>query len=443
MPPRRIERALFLAVALALGAPGVGALAADLTLDEAVARALASAPKVKQAQAELEGAGEGRRAAWADVGPRVTADYNEAHFNDEQSAVLGGQKIVLRPQVTKTGSITAAQSLTGAVALATKANLTGVTEDIKELGLRQARVETAFGAAEFWLRAVEKARLMTVATDGVAAAERQRLDAAALERAGRLNRGDVLKLELAVSEAKARAAGARALQEIAYAQLREAVGLQPGEAMTLPDATGSEKVNTAPTPAVDVAKALARRLETQQAVLGVEAATYGKKLAYAQFSPNVNAFIKWDRNMGDLEPGIAGKPKRDSRTYGVTASWLLWDNGSRVFQVRQASEENVKAESQKDALSQLVRLDLAATEAQLRAARESLTLAETAVQQAEEAYRIEQARFKTGTRSATDLILAEASRSGAQGRLVTAGTDYRVLVIKMQKAVGDERPAAN
>lgn len=428
--------------ALTLGLLAPRAIAADLTMDEAVARALANAPKVKAAQADLAGATEAKRAAWADMGPRLTLDYNDAHFNDEQAAKMGGQKIVIRPKISRTGTLTAAQPITGAFALAARANLNGVTEEIKDLGFKQAQIETAFGAAEAWLRAAEKARLVTVSEESVAAADRQRLDAAALERAGRLNHGDVLKLELAVSEAKARAAGARAAEEIAFAQLREAAGFAAAEPLTLPDATGSVKVGT-PAVAVDVAKAVERRLEPKQAVLGVEAAGYGKKLVYAQFSPSINAFIKWDRNLGELEPGIAGTPSRDTRTFGIQASWLLWDNGSRVFQLRQAAEQDVYAEAQKDALVQGVRLDLAATQAQLKAARESLLLAETAVQQAEEAYRIEQARFKTGTRSATDLILAEASRSGAQGRLVSARTDYRVLSIKMQKALGDERPTAN
>lgn len=445
MAPRyRAPRSLLSLSLLAAFATGSQPLfAAELSLEEAVNRALASAPRVKQAAADLGSAIEARRSAWADIGPRVTADYNLAQFNDEQSADLGGKKIILRPKVTKTGSITAAQPITGAFALGARAGLNGVTEDIKELAFRGAKAEVAFGAAEAWLRAAEKMRLVLVADESIAAAERQRTDAAALERAGRINRGDVLKLELAVSESKARAAGARAAQEIALAQLREAVGMAPGETVTLPDTTINVKVDPQPAPAVDLKKAIGRRLEPKQAELGIEAAGFGKKLAYSQFSPSVNAFVKWDRNMGELEPGIAGVPKRDSRTIGVTASWLLWDNGSRVFQVRQASEENLKAEAQKEALLQAVRLDLAATDAQLRAARESLVLAETAVTQADEAFRIEEARFKTGTRSATDLILAEASRSGARGRLVSARTDYRVLTIKMQKALGDERPALN
>jgi outer membrane protein TolC len=446
MPPLTLEKKLYLTCALTFGAFGAcvpRAAAADLTLDEAIARALANAPKVRQAAAELQSAVESRRSAWADIGPRVTADYNEAHFNDEQAAELGGQKIIIRPQVSKTATLTAAQPVTGAFALAVRANLNGVTEDIKELALKQAQSDTAFGAAEAWLRAAEKARLVAVAEESILAAEGQSRDADALERAGRMNHGDTLKLDLAVSEAKARAAAARAQQEIALAQLRETVGLQPNEPVSLPDATESVKVDPNPTPPVDLKKAMERRLEPKQAELGVEATAYGKKVAYAQFIPNVNVFIKWDRNVGDNPAGLTGVPSRDTRTYGITADWLLWDNGSRVFQVRQAAEETAKAEAQKDGLLQGLRLELAAAESLLKAARESLLLAEVSVTQAEEAYRIEQARFKTGSRSATDLVLAEASRSGAQGRLVSARTDYRVMLIRMQKALGEERPTAN
>jgi outer membrane protein TolC len=137
--------------------------------------------------------------------------------------------------------------------------------------------------------------------------------------------------------------------------------------------------------------------------------------------------------------GLGGGEK-DTRTYGITATWEIWNNGASVFAVRQAAEESQRAEAASQLAEQGVRLDVFQTVANLRAAQESLTLAETAVKQAEEAYRIEQVRFRSGARSATDVILAESSQAGARGRLVTAVTDLIVWNLRLQKALGASRP---
>ncbi len=438
---RKLE---FLVIPLALSALSwsSGARAVALTFDATVARALESSTRVKATAHELEAAVERRRASWADAGPRVSADFSEVHFEDEQTAQLGAQEVLLRPKVTRSASITASQPLTGAVALIAKAGLDGTTEDVKALALAQAKIETAFAAAEAWLRAAEKEKLVKVATESVAAAEKQSQDGAALERAGRINRGDLLRLQLATSEAKARLAGARAAAEIAFAVLRETVGMPAGTTIEVQGAPEAQVVaeKETPAPAGDVQGALKSRLEPQQAALGVEIAGFYKKLAYSQFSPNVNVFVKWERNLGELAGGLGGTPKRDAKTYGITANWLLWDNMSRVFQVRQASEEVARTEALKSGAEAAIRLDVASAEAMLKASRESLALAVSAVTQADESYRIEEARFKTGSRSATDLILSEASRTGARGRLVTARTDFEASRLKLAKALGQDRP---
>lgn len=433
--PQRLVRPFAIGLVLAAW-PGVVA-AQSLTLEDTVSRALQNASKVKQASHDLESQVERRKGAWADVGPRLSLDYNQVYFKDAQTMQFGGNEVTLRPEVTKTGSLTAVQPITGAFALARRARFEGAQEDLKEIGLKLAQSDTAFQAAETFLRTQAAAKQVEIARTSVAAAEKQLSDASAMERVGRMNRGDVLKLELAVSEAKARAAQARAGYEIALAALREAIALPGADAIQLdPTILAAHEL---PVQNVDqaVKEAMPRRLDDDQAEAGVVAGEFQKAVAYSGFSPSVNAFVKHERNFGEVS-GLGGQ--KDTRTYGVQVNWVLWENGSKVFAVREASEQIAKAEEMKRGYEQMIRLDMAQILANLAASRESLALAGSSVAQAEEAYRIENARFQTGSRSATDLILAETSRSGAQGRLVTARTDLAVWAMKLQKAMGYERP---
>lgn len=445
---RRAEWRTFSIVSLALWSalvaapalaqePAAGATV-QLTIGDAVARALDSSPRIKQAAADRDAQKEKRRGAWADVGPRVRGEYNLVRWEDEQTANFGGQEIVLRPKESQVGSLTALQPITGGVALSAKAGLEGTQAELKEMTLTLTRSEVAYQTAELWLKAYQARRQLEIATQSVGAAESQQRDAAALERAGRMNRGDVLKLELAVSEAKARAAQARVGVEVTDASLREAVGLPADAPLAL---AGELPVVASSAPEREAAfkEAMERRLEPKLAEGGVEAAGFGKKLAYTNFSPSVNLFAKVERNFGE-PAGLGGGGSRDTKTYGVQATWDIWNNGSHVFAVREAADQIVKAEEGVRGVHQQVRIDVQTAIANFKAAEESLALAKVAVDQAAEAYRIEQVRFRTGARSATDLILAETSNASAQGRLVTAQSDLITWNMRLRKALGDELP---
>jgi len=412
------------------------AASSTLTLQETIARALQDSPALRKAEDELQSSRNAKWQSWAEVGPRASADYSEVHFDDAQTALMGPQTITLRPKVTKDGSITVAQPLTGAVALGAKASLSGVQQEMKENALGLTKSDVAFQAAETYIKAFQADQQLQVTLASITAVQEQLKDAEALERVGRLSHADTLKLQLAVSQAKVQAAQARAAREVATAALREALGLPPGAPLAL--AAALPKISTT-VPELDQAIKIAetKRTEPTQAKLGVDAAKFGKDLAYAEFVPSVNAFVKWDRNLGELA-GLGAE--RDTRSYGLSAQWDIWGNGSRVFAVRSAAATVQAAEESTRLVRQQIRLDVTQALANLAAARESLGLAKVAVAQAEEAYRIEKARFATGQRSATDLVLAESSLTGARGQLVTARADLVSWQLKMQRALGGELP---
>jgi len=417
------------------GAAAEISFANSLTIDEAVARAVTTSPRIRGAQADRDAAKEKRRGAWADLGPRLKAEYSQVRFEDAQKFQMGPTEITLRPEEVKSGSLTLAQPITGLYALAERARMEGSQEDQKDLMLQAARTEVALQTADSWLKAYGAQRQLQIAQASVEAALSQQKDAAALERVGRLNRGDVLRLELAVSEAKARVATTRAGRDIVIAALREAIDVEPGTPVDL-----AETLPLVPADDPELAEALKvsreTRIERRMAENGVTLAGFGRSLALSQFSPNINLFAKLDHNFG--EPAGLGASGRDTRSVGVMLSWDLWNNGSSTFAVREAAQQVIRAGENVAGIDEQIRLDVQAAIYNLKAARESLSLATVAVNQAEEAYRIEQARFKTGARSSTDLILAEAARANAQGRRVAAETDIISWYMKLQKAQGLE-----
>ncbi len=428
-----------LCLSAALGS--TGALGAPLSLKDAIDRGLNRSPNVSRAEAEYQAAVERKRGAWSNIGPKVTATYNEARFGEQQTAALPGANgaeptsFVIRDDVTKNGSLTVTQPITGLYGIIEFGRYNSLASEQSGEGLKKARSDAAYGAAEAYLQAYQAQEQQVISEASIAAARSAFQDAQALQRVGRLNQGDLLKFQLALSQSEARAAQARAAKQISLAGLMMAIQAAPGEQIEL------EKELPKPTdPGADIEQGVEKakgRPELRQAELQAEIATYSKKLAYAKLIPSVNAFYKHDRNFGELT-GFGGE--KDTKYVGLSVQWDIWNNGSSIFEIREAVALSGQAQAALTSARDAIRLDVIQANENYMAAKESMVLATSAVAQAEEAYRIDQTRFKNGQLSATDLIQSETAKSNAQGQLVAAQTQLMTWLFRLQKATGLNQP---
>lgn len=408
-----------------------------LSIESAIDLALAESPELAQAVSKEKAQIEKKRSSWSGLGPRVQATYNEVRFQNELVAEFNNQAFTIRSDRSQVGALRALQPVIGLYALYEYAKVEGSKAKLTELERKSKSRDVAFKASFSWLDAFEAYEQLKVEEVSLRAAQSQLKDAQALQRVGRLNRGDVLKLELQVSESKARLALAKSWKKIAFTQLKEIVGL--------PLKTDLKLLKTLPkleTKKLALEEALSRaldqRLEKKQAEQAIPIAEFSKKLAYSKFAPSVNVFVQVERNFGSRD--AFGQSEKDTRTFGIQATWDLWNNGETVFEVREASYQIRQAEEQVRSSETMIRVDLISAMSRLKAAEEALEFSRIAVEQAEEAYRIEKAKFLSGKSSASDLILAESSSKGSKSRLVNAESEKVRQHLNLQKALGEERP---
>lgn len=179
--------------------------------------------------------------------------------------------------------------------------------------------------------------------------------------------------------------------------------------------------------------ALESNPEYRLAVTGKDLVSFNRKLAYTEFLPSVNFFAQWDR---DFRP-LNSNPE-NTQSYGVSVNWNLWSSGNSIFGVRESTQQIMAAEAGIGSAEQRLRLGIYQHVANLKAQELSMRLARTTVDQASEAYRIEKAKFSSGSSSASDLVLAEASLTAARGRVITSHADYQVTRLQLNKAMGKD-----
>lgn len=409
-----------------------------LTFAQAVDMAVGASPKRVEAQADVDADAARRRQALSEMGPKVKMDYSDVAFDKAVAVDFGATPFTIRPDKMREGSISIRQPITGIYTAFEKAGLARATQNASEVGLELAKSEAAFNAAEFYRRAQQADEVVRIAQASIGVTEAQTRDAQSLADSGKLIRSDVLKINIAQQDARAALAKAIAAQRKAYERLRHALGLTAGQQIALEPLLQTTTVQRYSAPALDTAirQASGARLEIKQASLQVERASYANRVANWRYAPTVDAFIKWDRIYS--APSF-GQPDY-TRSIGIAASWDIWDNGSRVFAHQEIAALSQKAETALQESKDKVRLELAGLFADLDASKEALIAAQATVTQAEEAYRLDKARFGSGLVTTTDLITSEAVQTKARGALVAAVTDIDLIILGIERALGDAKP---
>lgn len=414
-----------------------GAQGHELSLNEAIQRAMSRSFSVAQAEAARDAQREARRGALARLGPSGTVSYNEQHFDKAQVATFNGNPLVIRDDVTKNGSLIVTQPITGLYGYIENARLNDLQEDVTEEGLRKARADAGFAGAQAFLNAYAAQEQVAIAEASVNAAQSAFNDANVMNRVGRINQADYLKFQLALTQAQSRSSQARANNVIANSVLRQTLQMPEQETFFLSKELPEPKANALALEEA-IQTALKNRPDLKQAEMGAEIAGFGKKLAYTEFIPSVDIFGQIDRNFGEIT--ALGSQERDVKYYGIKVQWNFWNNGASVFKIREAIDSTHKAESAYAAAKDGVRLEVIQAVQNLQAARESLKQAEAGIKQAEEAYRIDQVRYKSGGITASDRILSESTKSDVQGQYVSARTQLLGWYFQLQRALGQEQP---
>lgn len=409
----------------------------ELTLNEAISRAMGKSYGVVTAENARDAAREAKRATFSGLGPSATVSYNELHYDEVQSTNFGGSEIILRDDVVKTGSLKVTQPITGLYGYIEGARSYSLSEDIAEEDLRTARVQAGFNGALAFLEAFRTEEQVRINEQKFVAAESAARDAEVVNRVGRMNRADYLKLQVNLSKAQSDLATAKAQRVKAIASLRQQLRMDPSEVFYLNQELPEPKITEV---AVDQAikEALDKNPVVKAAQMRAELVSFQKKAAYTEFIPRVDIFGQLDRNFGQLS-GF-GSPERDVQYYGIQASWTFWNNGASIFRTREAFAKTRAAEATAELAKDTARVGVISAIETLKASQQSLKLAELGKSQAEEAYRIDEIRFKNGSISATDQIYTLSIKSQAQGDFVSARTKLLSDYFNLQKEMGYDQP---
>jgi len=253
-------------------------------------------------------------------------------------------------------------------------------------------------------------------------------------KAGLTVESDRMSAQVNVASRKQELITAQGDLDLAWAELREAMGtpdlkpseLKPIEPRTFAQLTLEEEVATAAKTRPDLS-ALAQSQSAQ---------AWAVRATKSDFGPRVSAYGNWEEDRGSL--GTSGG---NNWVAGVQISVDILPIGKRAQLAREVAAKQ-KIDAQLSASQQHVRLEVSRAHIHRRTAELSLETARAAMDQSAESLRILKNRYGAGLATITDLLRAEDAQRQSQSSYWHAVYDNATAYAELLYATGTLTPDA-
>ena len=409
-----------------------------ITVGEAVTRALTANPSIHAAKASADAAEAGRKSARGLFGPSLSSSYGYARLKQESEPITTSDR---SPEGgIFTWNVAVNQKLfTGFELLSTyqKAALQAESQELN-LQLTKLNLTASVQNAFFnYLQAVDNVRSRG---DSL---ERLRLQLEITKASfdvGLRPKLDVLQAEVNVSDAEGLLIAAENARETYRAQLNTLIGE--------PVTADFEYVGAlAPVPFYTALENCLERSYRQRPDLAIAAkatAIAGKdvKIVQSQYYPQVSGYYSLT-NLGDnlaLRHAHRDGYRATRWEVGVQAAWAVFEWGRTFYADRQARFTESQIRANEASLKLNAGFDVKSKLLAVRDAEKIIAVAQKGVEQATEAYKQAQARYRAQVGTNFDVLDASANLAAAETALIGAKADYLTALSALYVSMGEFKP---
>lgn len=414
-----------------------------LTLDQAIARAIAAHPDARiAALAEREAAA---RVTQARAGYLPRVDLTETWQRGNQPVFVFGSLLAQRrftiadfeiEALNRPAAVdnlrlgvNAEQSVWDGGATRARVQAARLGVELAAVGRVAATQGLAFAATQAYGAVLQAEATLATALAGLEAAEADVRRTRDRRDAGLVTDADVLAVDVhraAIDEARLRAALA---VDLARATLNRVMG-EPLDAVFTMAPVPEPTVAELPALASLEAVALSQRTEVRQARLLVDLAGARTAEARAGYLPQVFAQGGWEAN------GHRWGDRSGSWVVGAGVRWNLFRGLADKARVAELADAAGRHALERTRAEDTVRLEVRAARARVESARLRYQVARTVVDQARERQRIVRDRYEQGLADVTALLRAAEAAMQAEEQRIRTRIDVVVEAAALERALG-------
>ena len=416
-------------------APVVPQAPLEVTLHEAVRRALDVQPAMEQARGNQRNAGASGRSAWGAFLPSVITSASASRSNN--ATFVPGDTSRLPPVYSYSGGLNASIVLFDGFSRFANLRVASATADAADAGFVSQRYQVTATTAQVFFTALANEELVRVAQAQVERARAELQTAVNKFQAGAATRSDTLTSTVDLGNAQLALLQAQANLATAQANLGRQVGSdQPIRAVAdsalppVPDTTALRSAVLDSAPQLRQAQAQARAARAQVTA------------ARAQYWPTISASYSNGYSGPDSLAGFPLAPWSTTKPYGnnwglrFSVSWTLFNGFTREAEQVSAAVLRDVAEAHAADLRRQLNAQFTQQVAATFTAYAQIAITGANVAAAAEALRVQQERYRLGAATLLDLLTAEANLTQAAVNQVQARYNYLIARAQVEALVG-------
>lgn len=409
-----------------------------LTLEDAIATAVANSPGLAIARERVQRAGNVVNEARGRGRFNVSADAAHTRTSPTSSITIPGpggetQTIQTRPPSQTTLSATASQpiDINGRIRLGRQA--AGLGLDIQTFGEVQTLQQLIADVKNSYYNVLRAEGGVDVVQAAIVAAEdRLRLASAQFE-AGVVPRFDVTRAEVDVANLRQSLIQAENAVDIAKGALNVTIGVGANNPVNVESQAVPVEPVTVDIPA-QTRQAVEARPEVRLARLAVDLAQQNVRLTAKEDDPSLAAFVRTDW----ISETSAFSANKTTYTYGVNLNWPVFTGGVTKARVAQARNDVQIARRSLDQTVLGVTLDVRTAAENVMESSRRVQTAEANVALAQEALRLAKVRYQEGVSTEVEVTDAESALTQALTNAVNARYDFLTAQAQLQRATASQ-----
>ncbi len=402
----------------------------EVTLPDALQRALRVQPAMVQAQGSVRTANAQMLANSGSFLPTVTVGGSSSRSGGSQ--IVGNQIVPAPARTSFSGNLSAQLDLfTGFRRIASR-RAADASQDAADAGLINQRYQVILQTKQAFYNAIASEELVRVAEAQVARTRQQLQISTDKLHAGSATRSDSLRSVVDLGSAQIALLQAQANLAFAQASLGRQIGIDsavravPDTALpAAPDTTGLRESAMSTAPQVRQSEALARAARAQ---VWVSRSAY-----WPTFSTTVSK-----GSSGGIPPWTSTAGYLDNWAVRFSINLTLFNGFVREQQVTSSAVQRDNAEAVAADTRRFVNATLTQAIAALETASAQLDISRDNVTAATEDMRVQQERYRVGAATILDLLTSQASLTQAMVNQVQTRFNYLVSRATLEALVGHE-----
>ena len=420
----------------AQGQGGRAAASGAMTIDQCVNEALCVNLQILKQQYQKQAAELESRAAFKEMLPSISTSYTYTGRRDAQTVTILGRRINITGHDRYSWDLTLHQPLFYGGLLWNRYRIADIQVDLEAMALEQAKNDIVKETKEQFYTILRNEKLVEEAEAAVRRLEALASDVEGFYKAGISAKTDLLQTRVELDRARLDLLKARHELEMSKDRLNLILRRRPGTPVRLKGELQGL------TPGLDLdamfQEALDSRPEVVQARMAVEQARRRQAVVRAEMLPKVDLVAQYAKE--GITPDLSDNPygDNDMAQVMVSASWDLFSWGSTVDSVEAARQRALAADTTLREVEDRVLFEVKSAYLLLTDALEGVKVASSALEQAEEDYRLTLARYKAQLASNTDTIDAQARLTAARSSYYSALAAAYIARARLEHAIGKE-----